>query len=313
MDNTNWDAVVVGGGAAGLSAALMLARSRRRVLVLDGGRQRNAVAAHMHGVIGRDGWSPLDLVATGRSEVEHYGGVVRTADVAEATRSETGAFVITLTTGERLNARRLLLATGLRDELPSIPGLAERWGSGVAHCPYCDGWEVRDRRIAILARGERSVHVAQLVRQLSETVTYLTNGSPLSAEARAGLEARGIAVEERVVAQVTGDATSIRTVELVDGTALDIDAIFAAPVPLPNDGIALALGADTAEAFGDGRWVTVDVTGRTSVRGLWAAGNVVSPGATVPLSAAAGSTAGAAINADLVEEEVREAVAALTH
>ncbi len=308
MHNESWDVVIIGGGSAGLSAALMLARSRRRVLVLDGGSPRNSVAAHMHGVIGRDGWSPLELVKTGRAEVERYGGVVRSAQVATTEHTE-GGFAVTLATGERHMARRMLVATGLRDELPTIPGLAEQWGTGVAHCPYCDGWEVRDRRIGVLATGPMSVHQAQLVRQLTAQVTYFTNGTELPDEARRGLVARGIAVEDRSVARVLTDGDTLSGVELSDGGSVAIDAIFVRPRALPIDELASGLGANKNDAFDGGQWLTIDGTGRTSVPGLWAAGNVVHPGATVPVSAAAGSMAGAAINADLVDEEIRRALA----
>ncbi|HTL41628.1 MAG TPA: NAD(P)/FAD-dependent oxidoreductase, partial [Pseudolysinimonas sp.] len=171
MTAAETDVIIVGAGAAGLSAALMLGRSRRRVLVLDGGAPRNAVSAHMHGVLGRDGWSPLDLVATGREEILRYGVAIESASAVSAERVDD-AFAVTLSDGTVRTARRLLVAGGLRDGLPGIAGLAERWGRGVAHCPYCDGWEVRDGRIAVVATGPASVHQAQLVRQLSADVTF---------------------------------------------------------------------------------------------------------------------------------------------
>jgi thioredoxin reductase len=281
----------------------MLGRSRRRVLVLDGGSPRNSVAAHMHGVLGRDGWSPLELLKTGRAEVERYGVVIHSAQVATATRA-MGGFTVTLTTGERHVARRMLLATGLRDQLPDIPGLAGQWGSGVAHCPYCDGWEVRDRRLGVLATGPMSVHQAQIVRQLSPYVTYFTNGTELSDEARRGLLARGFVVDDRPVLRIMTDGPELRGVEFNDGESVSIDAIFVRPPSLPIDDLASSLGAGKSEAFDGGQWLTVDGTGRTSTPGLWAAGNVVNPGATVPVASAAGSMAGAAINADLVNEEI---------
>ncbi|WP_210508911.1 NAD(P)/FAD-dependent oxidoreductase [Naasia sp. SYSU D00057] len=309
MDSEKWDAIILGGGSAGLSGALMLARSRRRVLVIDEGAPRNRVADAMHGVLGRDGWSPLDLLATGRGEVERYGGVVRRASAAKAERGGAG-FAVTLESGEVYTAGRVLVATGLRDELPELPGLAEQWGVGVAHCPYCHGWEVRDQRIAVLSSGPMSIHQAQLVRQLSDRVTYFPNGTSISGDERRALSARGIAVESRPVGAVVEEGGRLSGLRLRTGDLLPIDAVFVRPRAVPNDGHLLALGAGTADAFGDGRWVTVDATGRTTVPGLWAAGNVVNPGATVPVAAAAGSTAGAMINADLVEEEIRTALAA---
>ncbi|MDQ0895074.1 NAD(P)/FAD-dependent oxidoreductase [Agromyces ramosus] len=313
MQRESWDVIIVGGGSAGLSAALMLVRARRRVLVLDGGAPRNRFAAHMHGVLGRDGWSPLELLAQGRAEVERYGGVVRTAEVASASAehgSEPG-FAVSLATGERHVARRMLVATGLRDELPGIPGLAEQWGNGAVVCPYCDGWEVRDRRIGVIATGERSIHQVQLLRQWSPTVVFFTNGTDVTADDLSGLTARGIGVERRAVDHVVADDDGLlRGIRLADGSEVPLDSIFLGPRFAPNDALLVGLGAEAGEGFGPGGdWVGVDPTGRTSVPGLWAAGNVVSPGASVPVAAGAGNLAGAAINADLIDEEIRLALA----
>jgi len=204
----------------------------------------------------------------------------------------------------------LIVATGLRDELPEIPGLAEQWGTGAVVCPYCDGWEVRDQRIGVLATGERSIHQVQLLRQWSPSVTFFTNGTDVVADDLAGIVARGIAVEHRPVAQVVADADGrLRGIRLADGTEVPVDSIFLGPRFVPNDDLLLALGAAAGAAFGGGVWVDVDPTGRTSVAGLWAAGNVVNPGASVPLAAGAGNLAGATINADLIDEEIRTALA----
>ncbi|MEF3402198.1 NAD(P)/FAD-dependent oxidoreductase [Agromyces sp. CCNWLW203] len=316
MQQEPWDVIIVGGGSAGLSAALMLVRARRRVLVLDGGAPRNRFAAHMHGVLGRDGWSPMELLATGRAEVERYGGVVRSDEVA-AVAPAVGAsgergFGVTLGTGEVHVARRLLVATGLRDELPAIPGLAGQWGRGAVVCPYCDGWEVRDRRIGVLATGPRSVHQVQLLRQWSPTVTFFLNDTDVAADDLAGILARGIEVERRPVDRVLSDDDgTLRGIRLVDGAEVALDSIFLGPTFVPNDGLLVGLGAATGEGFGPGggEWVEVDPMGRTSVAGLWAAGNVVNPAASVPGAAGGGNLAGAAINADLIEEEIRTALA----
>ena len=311
MEPETWDVVIVGGGSAGLSAALMLGRSRRRVLVVDEGRPRNRFAGHMHGVLGRDHTSPLDLLAAGRAELTRYEGVViRTGGVAEASAGDAG-FEVRLDDGDRHLARRLLVASGLRDELPEIPGLAEQWGRGAFICPYCDGWEQRDRRIAVIATSAANVHQAQLMRQLSEDVTFYGHGVDLPPEDRAGLIARGIRVDEREVVEVVADeGGALRGIRLDDGTDAPTDAIFVGAVPHPNDALLLALGAETAEGPMGGRWVTVDPMGRTTVPGLWAAGNVTDGRSSVPYAMSAGSMAGAGINADLVEEEVRTAVAA---
>ncbi|MEV1131130.1 NAD(P)/FAD-dependent oxidoreductase [Agromyces sp. NPDC049794] len=312
MQNTSWDAIIIGGGSGGLSAALMLVRARRRVLVVDSGASRNRFAAHMHGVIGRDGWSPLDLLATGRTEVQRYGGVVIPTEVVGVERAVERAdpgFDVTLGTGERHRARRLLIATGLRDELPDIPGLAEHWGSGVFVCPYCDGWEWRDRRIGVLATGPMSPHQAQLLRQWSPEVTFLTNGAELADDTVAELTARGIVIEPRAVDGTSTDADGrLSGIRLADGDTVAVDVIFLHPRVVPNDALLRGLGADTAPGHGGAPWVEVDETGRTSVPGVWAVGNVVNPSASVPVASGAGNIAGATINADLIEEEIRVAV-----
>lgn len=309
MTTTDADVLIVGAGSAGLSAALMLARSRRRVIVLDGGAPRNAVAAHMHGVLGRDGWSPLDLVSTGREEIARYGAVIESQRAVSVALAAEG-FAVALADGTTRTARRLLVAGGLRDELPAIAGLTEHWGRGVAHCPYCDGWEVRDARIAVLATGPASVHQAQLLRQLSEHVTYFVEGTELPEADLESMVVRGIRVETRRVAAVAAvreHGIGLR-LRLHDGAEIPASAVFVRPTPVPADDLLRQLGAATATDADGIPWTTVDATGRTSIPGVWAAGNVVAPAATVPVSAAAGSTAGAAINADLVADEIHNAL-----
>lgn len=313
MTRNDWDVVVVGGGSAGLSAALMLGRSRRRVLVVDDSRPRNAVAAHMHGVLGRDHTAPLDLLASGRAELARYDVVVESAAVASASALEDGdepGFELVLDSGERHTARRVLAATGLVDELPGIPGLAAQWGRGVVLCPYCDGWEVRDRRIAVIAAAQSNTHQAQLMRQLTHEVVFYANGTSLPDRARTELEARGIAIEEReVTGIVEADDGTIRGIRLADGSEQQVDVVFIAPRPVPNNLLLGDLRARTMRQSGVD-WVLVDDDGRTSVRGLYAAGNVVSARSSVPWAMASGALAGTAINADLVDEDVRRAVAA---
>lgn len=312
MTTAEADVLIIGAGSAGLSAALMLARSRRRVLVLDGGPPRNAVAAHMHGVLGRDGWSPRELVATGIQEISHYGGIIEHSRAVAVSRTNSH-FTLTLDNGDERTARRLLFAGGLRDELPAVRGLADHWGRGVAHCPYCDGWEVRDSNIVVLATGPGSLHQAQLLRQLSPEVTYLVEGTDLAAADREALVARGISVELRRADSVVSSGGKITRVRLVDGTEIAADAVFVRPKAIPSDSLLRGLGAASARGADDVEWVTVDRTGRTSVPGVWAAGNIVNPAATVPVSAAAGSTAGADINADLVNEEIHTALRAINN
>lgn len=300
------DVVIIGGGSAGLSAALMLGRSRRRVLVVDEGAPRNRFAGHMHGVLGRDHTSPLALLADGRAELARYEGVRIVDGSVVGAAIDGDGLRVELADGTAVHARRLLVAGGLRDVLPAVDGLEPLWGRGVFVCPYCDGWEVRDRRIAVLSGATGNPHQAQLMRQLSPDVTFFTNGVVLDDEVRAGLAARGIRVDDRTVAASVADASgSFAGLRLADGAAADFDALVVAPVPEPADAVLRALGATRAPHPMGGEFAVVDPMGRTSVPGVWAAGNVVDPRSSVPFAMAAGSMAGAAINADLVEEDVR--------
>ena len=175
MTQDVWDAIVAGGGPAGLSAALMLGRARRRVLVIDAGSPRNRFAAHMHGVLGQEGVAPGELLERGRAEAASYGVQFASASVEQVER-RPGGLQVTASDGATRFTRALVVATGLRDELPGIPGLAERWGVTVLHCPYCHGWEVRDQHLGVLTTSPTGLHQAELIRQWSDRVTVFTPG-----------------------------------------------------------------------------------------------------------------------------------------
>ncbi|MCS5724214.1 NAD(P)/FAD-dependent oxidoreductase [Herbiconiux sp. CPCC 203407] len=321
MNEDTYDVIIVGGGAAGLNAALVLTRARRRVLVVDAGAPRNRFAAHMHGFLTRDGFSPLELLALGRAEVRGYGGEILAGRAVSAT-GEAGAFEVTVelaepdatrTTGgtATFTARRLVIASGLRDELPTIPGLAEQWGTGAIACPYCDGWEARDLRLGVIATGPMSIHQATLVRQWSADVTFV---GPLTDDldpaVREGLEARGVRIIATEISSVLSSADGTLTgVALADGTTLDLDRLFVGPRLQANDELLRQLGAETAEGP-MGAWTASDFTGLTSVPGVWVAGNSGNAGALVVVAAGMGAMAGAALNADLVAAETRAAVEA---
>ncbi|CAA9400827.1 MAG: Thioredoxin reductase, partial [uncultured Quadrisphaera sp.] len=195
-----YDVVVVGGGAAGLSGALALARSKRSVLVVDAGQPRNASSPHAHNYLSRDGVAPGELLALGRAEVLGYGAEVRTGRARSAARTDDGGFTVELEDGTAVGARRLLVATGLTDELPDVAGVRERWGRDVLHCPYCHGYEVRDQEVGILATSAFALHGARLWRQLTDRVTLLHHTAPeLTADEREELDARGVTVVEGVV------------------------------------------------------------------------------------------------------------------
>ncbi len=316
-----YDVVVVGGGAAGLSGALALARARRSVLVVDGGQPRNAPAAHVHNYLSRDGAAPADLLAAGRAEVAGYGGRIIPGRVASAARldgqgeDDRGGFRVALADGSVVHARRLLVATGLVDELPAVPGVAERWGRDVLHCPYCHGWEVRDQAIGVLATGPMAVHQAQLFRQVSADVTLFLHTTPEpTPEEAERLAARGIAVVRGAIAalEVTDDRLS--GVRLADGRVVPRQAVVVAPRFVARADVGASLGLATTELrVADqviGTSVPADPSGATAVPGVWVAGNVTDLMAQVIGAADAGLRAAAAINADLIAEDIERAVAA---
>ena len=307
----SYDVVVAGGGAAGLNGALMLARSQRTVVVIDAGDPRNAPAAGVHGLLARDGMPPAELLNRGRAEVRRYGGQVVRGEIQDVAR-DGGGFAVTLADGRTVRPRRLLIATGLADELPDIPGLRARWGRDVVHCPYCHGWEVRDQAIGVLATGPMSVHQALLFRQLSDDVVFFSRAlAPPAGEEAERLAARGITVVTGEVASLEIAGDRLIGVRLASGTVTRRDAVAVSPRMIARAGFLGGLGLRPAEhPSGAGEHIPADPAGRTEVPGVWVAGNVTDLAAQVGTAAAAGAMAGAQINANLVAEETRLAVAA---
>lgn len=310
------DAVVIGGGAAGLNGALMLARSRRSVVVIDSGTPRNAPAGAVHGLLGLDGTPPAELYARGREEVRGYGGLVVSGEVTRAEPATPSAdgdlrFTVTLADGRALTARRLLVATGLRDVLPEVPGLAEHWGHSVVHCPYCHGWEVRDEPIGVLATGPASLHHALLFRQLTDDLVYFANGTELDEQTRTRFAARGIRIADTPAEEVVGDHEGgISGVRLADGRIVARRVLAVATVlRARTEGLA-GLGLPMEDLPGGGRRFASGPAGATDVPGVWVAGNVTDPNAQVGASAAAGALAGAMINALLAVAGTDAAVTA---
>ena len=297
MEPKTYDVVVVGGGAAGLSAALVLGRARRRVAVVDAGSPRNAPAAHMQGFLSRDGMPPADLLAVGRQEVTGY-GVELIEDVVVGV---DGRFTVRLASGPPLSARRIVMATGSRDLLPDIPGVRERWGKDLLHCPYCHGWEVRDQPIGVLGTTAGSVAHALLVRQWSDDVIFFAHDAEPDAAEREQLRGRGIELIRGRISRIVVEGDRLVGVELSDGRVIGRAAVFVRPVNRPHpDGLLAQLGCN----IDDAGFAVVDQTGQTSSPGVWAAGNVVDARFQVITSAGSGSAAAIAINADLVREDI---------
>jgi thioredoxin reductase len=298
-----YDVVVIGGGAAGLSAGLVLARARRKVAVVDAGAPRNAPAAHLQGFLSRDGLPPQELLAIGRAEVTAYGGIVIDGTVAAASRCARSGFQVRLADGSVLTARRLLVATGLHDVLPDIPGVRERWGRDLLHCPYCHGYEVRDQPLGVLGGTSDAVEHAQLVRQWSSDVVVFPHTDALTAQQREQLAAREIRVVEGTVQRLRVKDDELSGVELDDGRVVRRTAVFVRPRFVPHTDLLVGLGCD----LDDDGWVRADAVGRTTVPGVSVAGNAANPRAQVITAAGEGSSAAIALNADLVEEDIHTA------
>lgn len=301
-----YDAVVVGGGAAGLAAATMLGRSRRRVAVVDGGEPRNATAGHLHGFLSRDDMSPVEFLAAGRDEVARYGGRV-IKDVALGVTPGAHGFLVRLANRSELAARCVLVTTGLRDELPDVPGVRERWGQDVVHCPYCHGYEVRDTPIGVLGGDVRPYTLLQasLVRQWSADVVFFPNRIVLTEEERELLAARGVRVVDGEVARLVVRENQLYGLELTDGQVIPRATVFVGPRSVPRDELLIGLGCQVKE----NGWVAVDPMGQTSVPGVWAAGNVVDERALLITAAATGTFTAVAMNHTLIEQETKQVLA----
>ena len=300
------DVAVVGGGPAGLSAALVLARAGRRVVVIDDGRPRNAPADGVHGFLSREGMPPTELLAVGRTEVASYGARLVDDTVSGVLRTSSHRFGLLLDSGRAVTARRLLLTTGLRDVLPDIAGVQERWGRDLLHCPYCHGHEVRDQPLGVLGGTPGAVQHAQIVRQWSEDVVFFAHTTELTDAEREQLTARAIGLVEGPVESLVVVDDRLTGVRLRSGQVVPRTAVFVRPEFVGNNHLVQGLGGATDDAG----WPAVDATGRTSVPGLWTAGNAVNPRAQVITAAGEGSAAAIAINNDLTEEDVRDAVEA---
>ncbi|MER7192076.1 NAD(P)/FAD-dependent oxidoreductase [Streptomyces flaveolus] len=305
-----YDVIVVGGGAAGLSAALVLGRARRRTLVVDAGEPRNAPSDHMQGYLTRDGMSPAEFLALGREEIARYGVELVRDRAVGVTRGED--FAVELAGGRTVRARRLIVTTGLKDELPDVPGVAERFGRDVLHCPFCHGWEVRDERFGVLATSPLSVHQALMVSGWSDDVTLFLHTvaeEELSDDDLRRLSAAGVKVVPGEVAGLRVEDDRLTGVRLAGGapsgggSVHDRSVLFVTPRAVPQTGLMERLGAELQETpFG--AYPVVDPTGRTTVPGVWTAGNALGFAEQVVHAASGGYRAASAIVGDLIMSDL---------
>jgi thioredoxin reductase len=293
------DVIIIGGSYAGLSAALALGRARKRVLIIDAGQRRNRFAHTAHGLIGQDGRAPDAIARDARAEVAAYPTVAFLDGTAVAAAPVDSGFRVTLADGAAHTASRLILATGVVDELPDLPGLREGWGKWVFHCPYCHGYEVADRRLGVLAFTPAANHAANLIPEWGPT-TYLTNGVvTLTAAERAALTARGVTIEDGTVAAIIGEGEGMSGVRLRDGRTIALDALFiAAPWRLASP-LAEHLGCALDETS-LGPVIRVDGLGQTSVPGVYAVGDAAQMMKSLASAVSSGYAAGAMAHQSLL-------------
>jgi thioredoxin reductase len=298
-----YDVIVIGGSFAGLAAATQLARARRSILVIDDGQPRNRFAKHSHGFLGQDGVPPSEILAVAHGQLAAYPTVdFLRGRAASATQSEAGLFEVETPEGHRA-ARRLILAYGVRDVLPEIEGLRELWGTDVFHCPYCHGYELRDRPLAILSNGEAAVHQAIMLPDWSPDVMLFTNGPATFDEtARARIARRGVPLDETPVARVVAEGGSLRSIVLADGREVSRAAILTATRVEPSSDLAVRLGCDQ-EDTPLGTMLRTDARKETTVAGVYAAGDLAHVPHSVSFAVADGVMAGVMAHQSLLAED----------
>ena len=292
------DTLIIGGGAAGLQAALVMVRARRSVLIVDSSTPRNRFAHEIHGVIALEGTPPLEFQERGKKQLRNYGVKIVNATVDAVTDNDR-TLTATLSNGETVVARSIIVASGVEDDHPGIPGLKENWGDTVLHCPYCHGFEVADKKLGVLCIGEFSLHHAALLGQWSKDITFFTNGMELTEEQRADLTRRGMAL-------VDGPVTAFQDGKvLLESDEHAVDALFYMPIPRPHDEFLADLNLERHSpppAMG-GSLIEADLTGATSHPRVWAVGNVVNPGAQVAMAMGQANAAAITVNGFLVEDD----------
>ncbi|MGQ0697464.1 MAG: NAD(P)/FAD-dependent oxidoreductase [Panacagrimonas sp.] len=292
------DVIVIGGSYAGMAATLQLMRARRSVLVIDAGERRNRFASHSHGFIGQDGVPPGEIAANARRQLETYPTLTWLEGRAEAVSGQVDGFTVTTAEGESHQGRRILLATGVADQLPPIAGLAERWGKAVFHCPYCHGYEIGQGRIGIIGTGPMSIHQAELLTDWGDVTLLANEAMELSRDARSTLERWGVTIEETPIDKLEGHAD----VAMVDGRLLRFAGLFTVSRTDPSGSLANAIGCKLEETP-IGTQVCTDAENKTSVAGVFACGDVARVPHSVSLAVGNGAMAGAQVHRSLLWPE----------
>lgn len=301
--NPTYDVVIVGGSYAGMSAAMMLARGYRQVLVIDGGQRRNRFASHAHGVLGQDGKPPGQIADEARAQLLKYPNVTWVNGLANRVQARDGVFKIETDQGEHYAGLYLILATGVRDELPKTPGLSDGWGKTVFHCPYCHGYELNRGALGVLATSEESFHQAFMIPDWGPTTFFLNGVFEPSADQLNELRLRGATVERQAITQVSGDTSAV--VHLADGRQIELAGLFVAPTLRMTNTLAEQLGCAMAD-FAAGTYIQVDAMQATSVPGVFACGDAARPFGNVTFAMAGGTMAGTAVHRSLMHHSIMQ-------
>ena len=292
-----FDVLIVGGSVAGLSAATYLGRMRRKVLMVDSGKPCNRVSHASHGFLTRDGVDPAELLQIGREQLQAYPTVQLRAGLVTAIQPTADGFQATLATGETVAARKVLLAMGLRDHLPPLANVEQFWGRSAFHCPYCDGWEVRDQPLAVQGNGDTAMHRAKLLLNLTNDLVICTDGLATFSDVDwQFLQERQVRVLETPLTGLTGEGEQLHTLHFADGSTLARHALFLNLRTSQQSDLAAALGCEIDEMG----FVKVDAQARTNVTSVYAAGDMTSPGRAVIFAAAQGAMAGIRLTVDLL-------------
>ncbi|MFD2249373.1 thioredoxin reductase (NADPH) [Pseudochelatococcus lubricantis] len=295
----DFEIIIVGGSFAGQAAALQLGRARKRVLLVDAGEPRNRFARSSHGFLGQDGQSPAGIIATARTQLAKYTTVKLHKGYAGKASASGAGFQVSLWDSGDVSAKRLILATGVRDKLPPLPGVEERWGVSVLHCPYCHGFELGQQPIGVLASSELVMHQAMLVPDWGPTTLFTQDVFVPNPEQSVALAARGVTIETTPIAELLGPSPALEAVRLTDGRTVPLFGLFIAPQTEPDIDLAGPLGC-TFKDGPTGRFIAVNERQETSVPGVFAAGDAASPMANATFAAAAGAMAAGAAHHSLI-------------